>query len=119
PNSVMVNKVIQNWTIKDPSLLGVVMLYVDYMCDVDRIRAWVKEIINKCEYSTDEKISAVQVVDFTEKTMQLRVLGKAKDAPTTWNLRCDIREKLINKFREENLPLPTIRISGDVMPSKQ
>lgn len=29
PNNVLVSKVIQNWTIKDPSLLGIVMMYVD------------------------------------------------------------------------------------------
>ena len=112
PNNVLVNKVIQNWTIKDPSLLGVVMLYVDYTCDVDKVKKWVKKIVDESPYSTEERVAGVQVVDFTEKSMQLRILGKGPDAPNTWNLRCEIREKLIKKFKEEGLPLPRIRISN-------
>ncbi|MBD3271150.1 MAG: mechanosensitive ion channel [Elusimicrobia bacterium] len=110
PNNVLSNRVVQNWTIKDPSLLGVVMLYVDYTCDINTIKKWLKEIIDQSTYSTDERVAVVQVVDFTEKTMVVRILGKGPDSPSTWNLRCEIREKLIGKFREAGLPLPLIRI---------
>jgi small-conductance mechanosensitive channel len=47
PNSVMNNSVIQNWTIKDSWLLAIVMVYVDYTCDVAQIREWVKHIIDE------------------------------------------------------------------------
>lgn len=113
PNSVLVNQVIQNWTIKDPSLLGVVMVYVDYACDVDKVRKWVKDIVDASPYSTKESVAAVQVVDFTEKSMVLRILGKGPDAPNTWDLRCEIREKLIQKFKQEGMPLPQIRIRSE------
>lgn len=113
PNNVLATKVIQNWTMKDESLLGSVMMYVDYTCDVDKVKAWVKEIVDSSPYSTSEKVSAVQVVDFTEKTMVLRILGKGSDAANTWNLRCQIREELIKKFKKEGLPLPVMRISGE------
>ncbi|MBU0759601.1 MAG: mechanosensitive ion channel family protein [Candidatus Omnitrophica bacterium] len=116
PNSVLAGKVIQNWTMKDESLLGVVMMYVDYTCDVDKIKSWVKEIVDSSPYSTEERVSGVQVVDFTEKTMVLRILGKGPDAPNTWNLRCEIREKLIAKFKQAGLPLPLIRINSEKDP---
>ncbi|OVE75517.1 hypothetical protein BVX98_07315 [bacterium F11] len=115
PNNVLINKVIQNWTIKDPSLLGIVMLYVDYKCDVEKLKKWVKDIVDASPFSTQERVAAVQVVDFTEKTMQIRILGKGPDAPTTWNLRCEIREKLTKKFKEEGMALPQIRINSDAM----
>lgn len=114
PNNVLVNKVIQNWTIKDPSLLGVVMLYVDYTCDVSVIKQWVEEIVEKSPNTTSEKVAVTHVVDFTEKSMQLRILSKGPDAPTTWNLRCEIREKLIQKFKEADMPLPKIRVDEGV-----
>lgn len=110
PNNIFANEVIENWTIKDPSLLGVVMVYADYFCDVEKVRGWVKEIVGSCPYSTADKMSAVQVVDFTEKTMVLRILAKGSDAANTWDLRCYIRENLIKKFKEENLPMPQIRV---------
>ena len=74
PNSTMANTTIQNWTMRDPSLLGIVMMYVDYTCDVGQIKEWVKEIVDASSLSTDERVAVVQVVDFTEKTMQLRIL---------------------------------------------
>lgn len=113
PNNVLVNRVIQNWTIKDPSLLGIVTMYVDYTCDVDKVKKWIKEIVDSSLYSTVEKVAVLQVVDFTEKSMVLRILAKGPDAPNTWNLRCEIREKLIQRFKQEGLPLPQIRIKSE------
>lgn len=110
PNNVLNNTVIQNWTVKDEWLLGIVMMYVDYTCDVARVRQWAREIVNASAFSTDERIAVVQVVDFTEKSMVLRILGKSWDSSNTWNLRCEIREKLIERFHEAGLPLPEIRI---------
>lgn len=118
PNSVLNSTVIQNWTVKDEWLLGVVIIYVDYTCDVDQVRTWTKEIVEISPYSSPEKVAVLQVVDFTEKSMVLRVLGKSWDAPNTWSLRCEIREKLIKKFQEAGLPLPEIRVM-EVQKEKQ
>jgi small-conductance mechanosensitive channel len=122
PNGVMNNSVIQNWTIKDSWLLAIVMVYVDYTCDVAQIREWVKKIIDESPYTTEEKIAVAEVVDFTEKSMVIRILGKSWDSSNTWNLRCDIREKLIKKFHEAGIPLPQIRINEEISaqpPDKQ
>jgi small-conductance mechanosensitive channel len=110
PNSILVNSVIENWTIKDPSLVGKVMLYVDYTCDVEKVKFWVKEIVEQSQYSDSDKIAVVQIVDFTEKTMVLRILCKASDPPKAFQLRCEIREKIIKKFRQAGMPLPVVRI---------
>ncbi len=110
PNSVFSNEVIENWTIKDPSLLGEVILFVDYTCDIGRIQDWVQEIVKESDNSTEEKIGVVQVVDFTEKTMKVRILAQGPDAPATWNLRCEIREELIGRFIKRGLPLPQFRV---------
>jgi small-conductance mechanosensitive channel len=112
PNNVLANRVIQNWTIKDPTLLGIVMLYLDYTADLEQIKQWAKEIINQSPYSTEEKLAVVQVIDFTEKTMVVRILGKGPDSSGTWQLRCQIREELIKKFKEKGMRLPVIRLEG-------
>ena len=114
PNGVLANRVIQNWTLKDASLLGTVMLYVDYYCDVDQVRTWVTEIVKASQYWDGEAEPGVQVVDFTEKSMLLRAVAKGNDAPSTWNLRCELREKLIKNFKEAKLPLPRFRVDSGV-----
>lgn len=110
PNSVMANEVIENWTIKDASLIGTVMFYTDYACDVEKIRGWVKEIVAGSSNNASDRLATVQVVDFTERSMVLRILVKGPDPAKTWNLRCEVRESLIKKFKEAGLPLPQIRI---------
>lgn len=113
PNSVLSKEVVENWTINDPSLLGVVMLYLDYYADIERIKEWIREIVNSSQYSSEEKLAVVQVVDFTEKTMVLRILVKGDDAPKTWDLRCEVREKLLKKFKEQGIALPQIRLNKE------
>jgi len=115
PNGVLANRVIQNWTMKDASLLGTVMLYVDYYCDVDLVRKWVMEIVKASKHWDGSSEPGIQVVDFTEKSMVLRAIAKGNDAPTTWNLRCELREKLIKKFKEAKLPLPRFRVESGII----
>jgi hypothetical protein len=50
------------------------------------------------------------VTDTSERTVTLRAIASAKDAPTLWNLRCEIREKLVAYVREHHPEaLPTFR----------
>jgi small-conductance mechanosensitive channel len=114
PNGILANKVIQNWTLKDASLLGTVMMYVDYYCDVDQVRKWVSEIVKGSRHWSGDAEPGVQVVNFTEKSMVLRAIAKGNDAPSTWDLRCELREKLIKKFKEAKLPLPRFRVESGV-----
>ena len=56
----------------------------------------------------------LQVTNATEKTVELRALMSAKDSPTTWGLRCEVREKLL-EFLQKRFPecLPRIRVEMD------
>ncbi|MFO8011549.1 MAG: mechanosensitive ion channel family protein [Dehalococcoidia bacterium] len=118
PNHIMADSVVENWTIHDSWLLGIVIMYVDYSCAVEKVRGWVREIVDGSKYSSEERVAVVQVVDFTEKCMVLRVLGRGADPANTWQLRCELREKLMERFHEAGLPLPVIRLSEGGDPSR-
>jgi hypothetical protein len=52
----------------------------------------------------------LQVTNATEHTLELRALMSAGDSPTLWDLRCDVREKLIDFIqRNYGLNLPKVR----------
>jgi hypothetical protein len=54
------------------------------------------------------------MTDASERTVTLRVIASAKDAPTLWNLRCEIREKLVVYVREHYPDaLPALRTRVD------
>lgn len=78
---------------------------------VDDIRSELNKILKGNEF-WDGKVNVVQVTDTSEKTMTIRLLVSAADSPTAWNLRVDVREKMI-KFLQENYPesLPRTRVS--------
>ncbi len=98
-----------NWTRSSASLIGTVMLYADYTLPVDAIRAEAERLA-KASPRWDGKVINVQVSDAREQAMEVRVLASAADSPTTWDLRCELREKLIAYIRD-NFPesLPRVR----------
>ncbi|MFW6422166.1 MAG: mechanosensitive ion channel family protein [Candidatus Bipolaricaulota bacterium] len=110
PNDVLSNRIVQNWSIKDPKLLAATVVYLDYGVDLEKIREWIKEAVRESDYWNGEGEPGVQVMDFTEKTIKVRALAWADDPPSAWNLRCEVREKLIKHFREEGLEFPKFRV---------
>jgi hypothetical protein len=58
----------------------------------------------------DKRVCALQVTNATERTVELRALMSAADSSSAWELRCDVREKLIG-FIRQNYPdgLPKVR----------
>jgi len=110
PNDVLSNKIIHNWSIKDPSLLAATIIHVDYNCDIEQLREWIVSTVKESDYWSEEGEPGVQVIDFSEKTVTVRALAWADDPPSAWNLRCEIRESLINHFREEGLEYPKFRV---------
>ena len=50
----------------------------------------------------DGRVVALQVVEAFAETIQLRALVSARNAPMAWDLRCEVREKLIEFLQAEH-----------------
>jgi small-conductance mechanosensitive channel len=101
PLSYFMEKPFQNWTREGSAIIGNVLLYLDYAAPMERIRAKAAEIAGASRL-WDHKVLNVQVSDATEKVMQVRVLVSAPNASAAWDLRCEMREKLIAFLRAEH-----------------
>jgi len=101
PLSYFIEKPFQNWTRASAQLLGSVFVWVDYSLPLDEIRKALKEIIEPHPL-WDKRFWNLQVTDATEKTMQIRVLATSADSAKSWDLRCDIREKLIAYIQQQH-----------------
>ncbi len=68
-----------------------------------------RRILNEMDL-WDRKVGQIQVTNASERTLELRVLVSARDAGTSWDLRCYVREKLV-EFLQKNYPqaLPKFR----------
>jgi small-conductance mechanosensitive channel len=109
PLSYLFSTPFTNWTRSSASLIGTVYVYVDYTLPMDQVRAAATQIV-KSSRLWDGQVANVQVSDAREQVMEVRVLCSAADSPRAWDLRCEVREKLIAYIRD-NFPesLPRVR----------
>lgn len=100
PTSKFLDEIFQNWTKQTSQLLGTVMLYVDPHTKLDPIRAKFMEIVES-NRRWDKRVKHMQVTELTRDAIEVRFLMTAKDSPTLFDLRCDVREALIQWLAEE------------------
>ena len=91
-------------------------VHADYTVPVDAIRT---EVTRLCKASPnwDGKVVGVQVTEATDHAVVVRALMSSADASKNWDLRCEVREKLI-AFLQKNHPqcLPRVRLDGNPGP---
>ena len=114
PLQYFIEKPFQNWTRSSSEILGTVFLWVDYGMPLDALRAELKRL---CEGTPlwDKRVCLIQVTEVSERAMQLRALVSAADAGSAWDLRCLVREGLLDYIRREHPQfLPRVRAEGEV-----
>jgi len=94
PLTYFIEKPFQNWTRTGSALLGTVFLYVDYTLPVDELRAQLPKALEG-DAKWDGAVQGVQVTDATAQTVEIRVLVSARNAADLFDVRCNVREKLI------------------------
>jgi small-conductance mechanosensitive channel len=111
PLTYFIQKPFQNWTRETARLIGSAFLYVDYAAPMERLRAELERIC-KASPLWDGDVVNLQVTDITESVAQVRCLASARNAPATFDLRCEIREKML-AFMHDQCPeaLPRDRLT--------
>jgi small-conductance mechanosensitive channel len=121
PLSYFIEKPFQNWTRRSAALTGSVLLWVDYCFDVEAARTALKPIIEGSAL-WDKRFWNLQVSDASEKCMQVRVLATSADSSRSWDLRCEIREKLLNYIQHtypQSLPRFRAAVNEPVAEQRQ
>ncbi|MFC1591169.1 mechanosensitive ion channel family protein [Thermodesulfobacteriota bacterium] len=113
PITYFTERPFQNWTRVSADILGTVFLYVDYTASVQAIREKFFEILDQSDI-WDGKVRGVQVTNATERTMEVRALMSAPDASDAWDLRCEVREKLID-FVQQRYPDSLPKVRGEIL----
>ena len=118
PLSYFLDHPFQNWTRTSAELLGYTYIYTDYTVPVDEVRAELRRICESTKLWRGS-VCGLQVSDSDRYTMQLRALMDARDSSDAWDLRCLVREKLID-FLQKNYPGSLPRYRGEIdMPVQQ
>ena len=101
PLAYFLQKPFQNLSRAGTSLLAPVTVEVDYSTPVAALREEVGRIVASSKL-WDRDTWNLQVTEAGERTMRLRVVASAADSATAWDLRCEIREKLIAYLQERH-----------------
>ncbi|GAB2616082.1 mechanosensitive ion channel protein MscS [Paractinoplanes abujensis] len=94
PTSYFTTKPFQNWTRSSSAVLGTAEVDVDWSTEIEPLRA---ELRATCEGSElwDGRVCVLQVTEAVGGMVRLRALVSASDAPSLWDLRCLVRERLV------------------------
>jgi small-conductance mechanosensitive channel len=105
----------QNWTRSSAQLIGSVFLWVDYRMPLQPLRDAAQRA---CEAASewDKRLCLLQVVEAGEKSLQLRVLVTSSNSSLSWDLRCKVREALVDFMQREypqHLPLMRVELEPE------
>lgn len=109
PLQWFIEKPFQNWTRSSAQLIGTVFLWVDYRMPLQPLREAAQRACAAAP-EWDKRLCLLQVVEAGETSMQLRVLVSSANSSLGWDLRCKVREALVD-FMQREYPqhLPTMR----------
>lgn len=110
PISYFIEKPFQNWTRTSANILGTAFFYVDYAVPVEAVRAQLGRILDESDYF-DGVVWRLHVTEVRDRTVELRAMMSAADSGSAFELRCEVREKML-AFIRDNYPqsLPVFRM---------
>ena len=114
PITWFIDRPFENWTRISSELLGTVFLYTDYAIPLDALRRELERIVASSSL-WDGRVVKMHVTNTTDKSVEVRALMSAANSSDAWELRCLVREQLI-EFIRKNFPggLPKVRMDmGD------
>lgn len=102
PVTYFLEKPFQNWTRTSANIMGTVFFHVGYDLPVQAIRDFVPQIL-KDNPNWDGRVFNVQITNSNEFYKEMRILVSSSDASKNWDLRTEVREKVID-FIQANYP---------------
>jgi len=98
PSRRLTRAAFENWTRRTGDLVGTVDLDIDPGIPVIQVRA---ELVRLVEGNDlwDRRVAVLQVADATGSRVRVRAVVSAVDAPRLMDLRCDVREALVEWLR--------------------
>ncbi|GAA2034474.1 hypothetical protein GCM10009819_18420 [Agromyces tropicus] len=115
PCTYFTTKPFQNWTKYHSALIGSVELDVDWRISTDAMREELDRLLEGNELF-DGRTKVLQVTDATGGLVRVRVLVSAADSAALWDLRCLVREELVEWLREQDaaaLPLQRVLVGAE------
>nr|NLD40002.1 mechanosensitive ion channel [Actinomycetales bacterium] len=110
PSTYFTNQPFENWTRQDSDLLGTVMMDVDWFTPIPALRIELQRIVESTDL-WDGETAFLQVTDAVNGKITLRAVVSAANPPLLWDLRCHVRESLVEWMQKNaSYSVPRYRI---------
>jgi hypothetical protein len=117
PPSYFTTQPFENWTRSGADILGTVFVDVDWTVPVASVRAQLERFVADHPL-WDGREATLQVTDATGGNVRLRAVVSAASAPAAWELRCAVREHLVEWVRGQTpAALPRVRAEVAAAPA--
>ncbi len=100
PLSYFIEKPFQNYTRAEAALLAPITFQLDPRVPVKAFRDKALEVVKSAPL-WDAKTLNVQVTELKDENVEIRILASASNSSEAWDLRCDVREKMLTWLQEE------------------
>jgi small-conductance mechanosensitive channel len=115
PSTYFTSNPFENWTRTSSQLLGEVDFDLDWRVSTAPMREHLGEILKQAS-SWDGRTQVLQVTDAIGGFVHVRILVSAKDSPTLFDLRCFVRESMVDWIQNQNpqtMPRTRVTIGDD------
>jgi small-conductance mechanosensitive channel len=111
PSTYFTSNPFENWTRTSSQLLGEVDFDLDWRVSTTAMRTQLGVIL-KSTSNWDGRTQVLQVTDAVGGFVHVRILVSAKDSPTLFDLRCFVREAMVDWVQQQNpQTMPRTRIA--------
>lgn len=106
PNSALNKEIIINYSIVDPTMRCKVEIGISYESDLNKAMEIMKNAAKGHKEFMPEMEPVVQILNFGDSSVNLRLLCKAKDQPTAFSMACDLRKTIKEEFERNGIEIP-------------
>jgi len=122
PSTYFTSTPFENWTRHSSELLGSIELDLDWRVSPVEMRERLEQILTRTPL-WDGRASVLQVTDAVGGLVRVRILVTAIDAPTLFDLRCFVREEMVEWVQSRDdgaLPVTRIEmVEGKAAPKRK
>jgi len=110
PNQILSNRVIKNYTLRDPRMAASVSLRLDFATDVEAVRATLLDLARSHPLFIGDPEPDVELIDTDDAGITVRLTAWAADQPDAWRLGAELREQAVKAIALAGVPVSVQRI---------
>jgi small-conductance mechanosensitive channel len=110
PNAELVKNRIVNYSYPSEMMRAVVRITVAYNSDVQKVKSLLLNLFFSSENILKEPKADVNLIDFTNVGMLFECIGFTSDYKKRFETETQLREKIIEAFRNEGIEIPTQQV---------